>query len=307
MGYKASNFGILFQISKKQAFKVPEGAFAIPFHFYKQHIQRSESELLIRQLLSGKGKTQSPDSLKRVLKNIRKAIVAAPLDSALLQSINRKVAKSKWTRMRFRSSTNAEDAEGFSGAGLYASKTGVLNDSLKSFEKAIKEVWASLWSYPAYAEREYFNIDHRSVYMGILVHRSFPDEAVNGVAITKNLYRPGYNGFVVNAQLGDENVVKPKPGTVTDQFICYPDNADPIFQRKNTVDIITQSSLNGDKLVMTEKEIQHLANQLERIKRYFFDRFFMYHSYLDLGLDVEFKLEGKKRELYIKQVRMFND
>ena len=307
VGYKASNFGVLYQISKRHTFKLPECAFAIPFHFYQQHIQRSESERLISQFIADKGKIQSPDSLKRVLKNIRKAILSAPLDTVLLQSITQRVARSKWTRMRFRSSTNAEDAEGFSGAGLYASKTGVLNDSLKTFEKAIKDVWASLWSYEAYTEREYFNIDHRTVYMGILVHRSFPDEAVNGVAITKNLSRPGTNGFVVNAQLGNENVVKPKPGNVSDQFICFPNNADPIFQNKNTVDIITQSSLNGDKLVMTEKEIQNLANQLELIKRYFFDHFFMYHSYLDLGLDVEFKLEGKNRELYIKQVRIFND
>lgn len=102
-------------------------------------------------------------------------------------------------------------------------------------------------------------------------------------------------------------MVKPKPDTVSHQFICFPNNADPIFQNKNAVANITQSSLNGDKLVMTEKEIQNLANQLELIKRYFFDHFFMERSYLDLGLDLEFKLEGKNRELYIKQVRIFND
>lgn len=307
VGYKANNFGILYQISRRKTFKVPECAFALPFYFYRQHVQKSASEGLINDLLEKKGKIMSRDSLKHLLKNIRKAIVSAPVDSALLKSITDRVAKSKWTKMRFRSSTNAEDAEGFSGAGLYASKTGILNDSIKTFEKAVKEVWASLWSFEAFAEREYFHIDHRSVFMGILVHRSFPDEVVNGVAITKNVYRPGYNGFVVNAQLGNESVVKPKPGMVCDQFICFPNAADPIFQNKNSVDIITQSSLNGDKLVMTEKEIQNLANQLELIKRYFYDHIYMYNSYLDFGLDLEFKLEGKTRELYIKQVRVFND
>lgn len=306
-GYKASNFGVLFQLSKKYDFKVPECAFVIPFYFYSHHIQNSNAEHLIDSLIVGKDKIHSSDSLKLILKNIRLAIKSAPLDTVLLNSINHRVAYSNWTRMRFRSSTNAEDAEGFSGAGLYTSETGILNDNKKTFEKAIKEVWASLWSFEAYSEREYYNIDHKIVYMGILVHRSFPNEEVNGVAITKNLYRPDNYGFVVNAQLGNESVVKPKQGVISDQFICYPNNADNIYKNKNTVDIITQSSLNDDKLVMTEIEIQNLANQLELIKKYFISHTFTSKSYLDFGLDVEFKLQGEKRELYIKQVRIYND
>lgn len=306
-GYKANNFGVLFQLSKKHEFKVPECAFVIPFYFYNQHIQNSNAKQLIDSLLIGKNEIHSTDSLKSILKDIRKAINSSPLDSELLVSVNDRVTRSNWTRMRFRSSTNAEDAKGFSGAGLYTSKTGILNDDKKTFDKAIKKVWASLWTYEAYSEREYYNIDHHVVYMGILVHRSFPSEEVNGVAVTKNLYRPDNYGFVINAQLGNESVVKPKQGIVSDQFICYPNNADNIYKNKNTVDIITQSSLNDDKLVMSESEIQNLANQLEFIKKYFISHTFSSKSYLDFGLDVEFKLEGKNRELYIKQVRLYND
>ena len=58
---------------------------------------------------------------------------------------------------------------------------------------------------------------------------------------------------------------------------------------------------------MTEKEIKHLANQLEHIKRYYALRHMMGGSYLDFGLDLEFKLQGPKRELYIKQLRLYND
>lgn len=306
-GYKASNFGVLFQLSKKHDFKVPECAFVIPFYFYNQHIQSYITKQLIDSLIVEKDKIHSSDSLKLFLKNIREAINSTPLDSVLLNSINDRVAISNCARLRFRSSTNAEDAKGFSGAGLYTSKTGILDDNKKTFEKAIKKVWTSLWSFKAYSEREYYNIDHHDVYMGILVHRSFPDEAVNGVAITKNLYRPDNYGFVVNAQLGNESVVKPKRGVVSDQFICYPNNADNIYKNKNTVDIITQSSLNDDKLVMTETEIQNLANQLELIKKYFISHTFTSKLYLDFGLDVEFKLEGENRELYIKQIRLYND
>jgi len=307
-GYKAKNFGILFQLSKKQDFKVPEGAFVIPFYFYNQHIQHSIAQQLIDSFLLSRDEIHNSDSLKAIFKHIRNVIKSEPIDSALLNAINDKVmANGGWIRMRFRSSTNAEDAKGFSGAGLYTSKTGILDDKVKSFEKAIKKVWASLWSYEAFSEREYYNIDHHEVYMGILVHRSFPNEEVNGVAITKNLYRPDNYGFVVNAQLGNESVVKPERGIVSDQFICYSNNADNIYKDKNIVDIITQSSLNDNKLVMSETEIQNLANQLELIKRYFISHTFTFKSYLDFGLDIEFKLEAKNRELYIKQVRIFND
>ena len=72
----------------------------------------------------------------------------------------------------------------------------------RPMDEAMKKVWASLWSYGAYMERQYFGINQRTVYMGILVHRSFPEEQINGVAITKNLYRDSYFGYVVNAQKG---------------------------------------------------------------------------------------------------------
>jgi len=213
-----------------------------------------------------------------------------------------------WIRMRFRSSTNAEDIKGFSGAGLYSSKTGILFNDNKSFEKAIKKVWASLWSYEAYLEREYFDINQKDVLMGVLVHRSFPNEEVNGVAITKNIYRKNSHGFIVNAQVGETSVVKPEQGIICDQFICYPNSVNNLYKGKTIVDIITQSNINDNgKLVMSDKEILSLANQLESIKKYFYRHSYSSKSYTNFGLDVEFKLDNKNRDLYIKQVRWFND
>ncbi|MCZ4408878.1 hypothetical protein O3Q51_08670 [Cryomorphaceae bacterium 1068] len=307
-GHKACNFGTLYQLSQIHEFKVPESAFVIPFHFYNEHVNTCQANQLIEDLRTRENQIIRNDSLKLLLGNIREAIKSAPVDSVLLKSITDKVMRNpEFTRMRFRSSTNAEDAKGFSGAGLYTSKTGILNDDKKTFEKAIKKVWASLWSFEAYSEREYYNIAHESVYMGILVHRSFPHEEVNGVAITKNLYRPESSGFVVNAQLGNENVVKPSQGITNDQFICYPNDTENMYKDKNTINIITQSSLNDDQLVMTEAEIQFLANQLEAIKKYFIRNTYTPKSYFDFGLDVEFKLDRGNRDLYIKQVRVYND
>jgi len=304
VGSKAANFGELHKISQKADFRIPEGGMAIPFYFYKEHITGSKAEKYINQLLSAP--PTNPEDLQKQLERIQKYILKKNVNPTLIAEIEAELRKTEYKKFRFRSSTNAEDIDGFSGAGLYTSKTGILDNKKKSIELAIKKVWASLWTYNAYVERDYFNINQKEVVMGILVHRAFPKEKVNGVAITKNIYRKESRGFVVNAQLGNENVVKPSPGVTCDQFICFPADANKIYKEKIVIDVITYSSLNDGNLVMTEEEIQHLANQLEIIKRYLSPNISA-RNYPKIGYDVEFKLNGKNRNLYIKQVRPYND
>ncbi len=304
VGNKAANFAILYRLSQKGRFKTPESAFVIPFYFYDRHLATSNAQPLIDKLLLHDSLRLNTDSLRFYLQRIRNEIKQTPMDVRLLVKVKSRILYlGDYRRMRFRSSTNAEDARGFSGAGLYSSKTGILMDSTKPIDKAIKKVWASMWSFEAFSEREYYRMNHRQAYMGVLVHRSFPDEQVNGVAITKNLYRKDYDGFVVNAQIGEESVVKPSQYVVSDQFVCYPESR----PRDISVDVITTSSLNNGELVMTETEIQLLANQLEIIKEYFHYHAQVAKPYFDFGMDVEFKLDGETRQLYIKQARLYND
>lgn len=301
-GNKAANFGVLNSLSQTHGFKVPEGGFAIPFYYYEQHLKSTKVDELIKLAIKYQN---TPEKLDAYLGMIREEILVTKLDAKLIAEVKKKLVKSGFKTFRFRSSTNAEDAEGFSGAGLYDSKTVSLIDTSKSIEKGILKVWASLWSNQAFLERSYFGINQHSVSMGILVHRSFPNEAVNGVAITKNLYRENYIGFVINAQLGDIAVVDPPKGVTCDQFICSPRDINSSFQ--NTIEVITFSSLNHQKLVMTEKEIENLAEQLDTIKRFFYLKSKThFSSYESFGLDIEFKLDEKTRQLYIKQVRFYN-
>lgn len=301
-GNKAANFGVLNTLSQSHGFKVPEGGFAIPFFYYEQHLKSTKVDELINLAVKYQN---TPEKLDAYLGMIREEILVTKLDAKLIAEVKKKLVKSGFKTFRFRSSTNAEDAEGFSGAGLYDSKTVSLIDTSKSIEKGILKVWASLWSNQAFLERSYFGINQHSVSMGILVHRSFPNEAVNGVAITKNLYRENYIGFVINAQLGDIAVVDPPKGVTCDQFICSPRDINSSFQ--NTIEVITFSSLNHQKLVMTEKEIENLAEQLDIIKRFFYLKSKThFSSYESFGLDIEFKLDEKTRQLYIKQVRFYN-
>lgn len=305
-GYKAENFGILYQLAEKMDFSVPEAAFGIPFYYYQQHAEKSEVIGLITQL-------ENHSNPKELLSTIREKIKSTPVDSTLILNIeNQLEGMSSFNRFRFRSSTNAEDMKGFSGAGLYSSKTALTGSNIvekdegKTIENALRKVWASLWKDSAYDERAYFNIQQEDVMMGILVHRSFPDEEVNGVAISKNIYRENNLGFVVNAQLGDSSVVQPNPAITCDQFICYPTQESGFYTQNQTIEIITTSSLNDFNLVMTSDEIYRLANVIQGIKKYFYYRDFTSATFNEYALDFEFKLEKDSRELYIKQVRPFN-
>lgn len=305
VGSKAANFGELNKIKIKGGFNVPEGGFAIPFYFYKQHIKNHMIDSLLNLLETDSSIQQNTDLLDEHLKAIRKAIKNTPLDQNLLKSVESKIRSGDYGKAyRFRSSTNAEDLNGFNGAGLYDSKTGILNDSVKSIEKAIKDVWASTFTYRAYNERNIFNIEESSVCMGILVHRSFPNESANGVAITKNLYRDAFPGFVINVQIGEISVVEPDDSIICDQFVVY--NTIELGDRGDHIaaDYITFSNQNGGKPVLSEEQINTLYIALGEIKSYYYTRHSSHNGYQVYGLDIEFKFDGIKG-LYIKQVRPY--
>lgn len=302
IGSKAQNLAYLIAISKDVPFKTPENAHAIPFYFYLKHVQKKSISPLIKELLAYPHK----DSLmwvKQQLKKIREAIKKEPIDPQLIAKLNETYKNASFKNFRFRSSTNAEDLDDFNGAGLYDSKTGILGDSIKTFEKAIKQVWASVWNEASFGERELFGIDQQNIAMGVLVHRSFPDELANGVIITKNIFRKNFPGITVNIQKGENSVVKPEKGEVCEQFIAYHFNMgtdDDDFD----VDYTSNSNLNNNEPLLSRKEMSRLFLVSQKIeeKMYRYWRKNRYHP-----VDIEFKIVGGNRDLYIKQVRPFNE
>ncbi len=124
--------------------------------------------------------------------------------------------------VRVRSSSNAEDTPTFNGAGLYDSTSACAadpalggplvsacdpSDDPRPLEDALRRVWASLWNFGAFEEREYYQLDHRQIAMGATVSRRFEDERANGVAFTGDPVDPDRGHFVVNAQAGETDVV----------------------------------------------------------------------------------------------------
>lgn len=135
--------------------------------------------------------------------------------------------------VRLRSSSNAEDALGFSGAGLYDSRTACLADELDDDEvgpsacdpeeedeeplgPALAAVWASLWNVRAWEERDWYGIDMRDVAMGVLVDTRVDEERANVVAFTGNPGAVPAEGqpdpLMVEAQLGELAVVSAESG-----------------------------------------------------------------------------------------------
>ena len=140
--------------------------------------------------------------------------------------------------------------------------------------------------------------------MGILVHRSFPNEELNGVAITTNVANRYYPAFTINAQLGEESVVLPENGSVPEQFLYYFIYFDPYS--KPQVEYITYSSLSPNKSIMSDSEKSYLAYVLDSIKKEFYYNILLTNeSYTSFGLDIEFKFDTNDRKLYIKQVRPY--
>lgn len=152
-------------------------------------------------------------------------------------------------RIRFRSSTNVEDSEHFTGAGLYDSYSGCLLDDLdgdtigpsacepdeedeRGVFRAMQRVYASFYNDNAFLERLRHGVDETKVAMGVLVHHSFPDEEelANGVATLDCRYGgfTSMSGKIVT-QLGAESVTNPD-GTAIPEIV-------DLFRSGNTVGV----------------------------------------------------------------------
>lgn len=142
-------------------------------------------------------------------------------------------------KIRFRSSSNAEDSTSFVAAGLYDSYSGCLLDDLdadttgpcacdpteakeRGVFRAIQRVFASFYNDNAFLERLRHRIDESQVAMGVLVHYSTPDEQelANGVAqVAYQAARFGpptlYGDLVTQA--GAVSVTNPDGGAVPER------------------------------------------------------------------------------------------
>jgi len=300
-GGKATHFSGLAQVPE-----IPNpAAFAVPVSFFHRHMEENGLWAQFNTMIANPEFTANRTFKREQLSLLRAAIEDAPVNADDLAAVMAKLAADfPNTRMRFRSSTNAEDVNGFTGAGLYTSKTGDPNDPKKPVDLAMRQVWASVYRDRAWDERDYYSIDHSNIGMALLVHRSFPDEDANGVAITANIFDPSglEPAFYINVQEGEESVVLPDQGVTTDQLLYY------YSQPGQPIVYLFHSNLVPEgETVLTTVEANALGNGLQAVHNFFFPVYGGIPGQF-YGMDVEFKFDssaGNGSELYIKQARPY--
>jgi pyruvate,water dikinase len=300
-GGKAAHYSVLARTADVPVRK----AFAIPAYYYVQFMQDNGFVARIEALLDDPNFVADPAVRDAALASLRDDMGDAPVDDTFEALLRDKLDTDyPGLSMRFRSSTNSEDLDGFPCAGCYESHTGDAGD-WEDVLDAIRDTWASAWLFRTFEERAYNGVDHLSVVMPLLVHHNFPDEEANGVALTSNPYDATGNqpGFYINVQFGgDVEVVHPPAGTSSDQIIYLFD------QPGSPIIYLSHSNIIADgTTVLTTAQLHELGVALDAIH----DRFAPAYGPASgntgwYAMDVEFKFDGEPGEvpaLIVKQAR----
>ena len=265
----------------------PDG-YAIPFSFYDRFMRDGGFYDDADEIICDAALRTDPVAREKALDKLRKKMKKADLRGGARRrdqpSCRRRFPEG--TPIRCRSSTNNEDLEGFNGAGLYDSFTHRPDEG--DLSKTVKQVWASLWNFRAFDEREFHRIDHLGAAMGVLVHPNFDDEIANGVAVTKNPYDPDWPGYYVNVQVGETLVTNPDPNATPDELLISAIGEQGEYETQ----YIRRSTLTTEaQAVMTREQIAGLTGVLETIQA----RFKAIYGKSDddgFAMDVEFKVDA---------------
>ena len=286
-GAKAANLGELMN-AKIIGATVPNG-FSVPFYFYDKFMTDNGFDKVIDNLMSDLNFVHNPKIRRQMLEEFRKQIQNGNFDENLQAEIIK-----KWTGelggkgVFVRSSSNAEDLQKFSGAGLYASVANV-KEADKLIE-AVKTVWASLWNFDAYEARERNFVEHHGVYMSAFIQLAI-DMNNGGVLVTKDPFDADNKGAVYisaawghNLQITNPNEqvnnsgTKPKLKVVPEQILFTPkSNSVQVLTRSNLENIITfdengglkETPVSTERRVLSDKTVRDLVKVAGAVKKAF--------------------------------------
>lgn len=293
-GTKASNLGELYNILNSDNLS---NGFAIPFYFYDEFMKFNDFykdiEILNQEYISNEKSSFKYNLLKDFRKKIRNALIPSWMEEEFSKILE---YYPKETYLRCRSSTNNEDLEDFSGAGLYDSYS--YKDFTLPLSYAIKKVWASIWNYRAYEERGFYKIIHSKTMMGVVVYPRYKGELANGVAVTKNIFNERKKGFYINVQANEALVTNPNSLSIPEEIV--------VIEAENRVDYVFQyirySNLTEDKQkVLNENQLNELLKTLELIDEHF-KKVYIKRNGKNIAMEIEFKFT-QNGKLHIKQVR----
>ncbi|MYH06356.1 MAG: hypothetical protein F4194_07775, partial [Acidimicrobiia bacterium] len=317
-GVKAANVAELTKLALPKG-TTPVG-FAVPFYFYDEFMKQAtvgketilgkkkapdeekitlppETTLVeaVAAMLAHSHFQADADIQEEMLDDLRKAIKNATSPDWIITALeNLHDQYPDGQSLRYRSSTNNEDLPSFSGAGLYSSKTQDPDETTEEgIDKSIKQVWASLWNYRAFLERDFHRVDHTTVVMGVLVHPNYSDETVNGVAVSYDPITFHDDAYYVNSQKGEDLVTNPEAHSQPEQLLLGTAGKVTILARSNLA--------TSDALLMSDSQMVQLRSNLETIHNRF-KTLYGIKDGEDFAIEIEFKITATNK-LAIKQAR----
>ena len=290
-GVKAANVAVPGTLGFPEG-TVPDG-FAVPFYFYDKFMEEHGLYDRIKTMPADPGFQTDFAVQEDELKKLRKAIKDAETPDWMTAALTTMHATfPEGTSLRYRSSTNNEDLPGFSGAGLYDSKTQDPEETEEDgIAKSLKAVFASLWNFRAFIERDFYRIDHLAAAMGVLVHPNYSDELANGVAVS---FDPagGEGNYYVSTQIGEDLVTNPDALSVPEELL---------LNSGRYAVLAPSNQVEPGQLLMSNPQLFQLREHLEVIH----DRFEALYGIGDgerFAIEIEFKITSDDI-LAIKQAR----
>jgi hypothetical protein len=238
--------------SAKSGYNLVSPGFGVPLKFYKDFVAygpNSDLRSKIDALIDGEKKgALSPKTRGEMVEALQNAFFVAKFPPGMLEGLKTKLSATLpgITKIKVRSSANAEDLPHFDGAGLYSSYGAHVNatdnpdgsceravgvDGVvtkeemnpKTFACGIKGVYASLWNKRAVEERSYAHLEHATATMGLTVVPKYDlesDIASNSVVVTRVLSSNDVYGYTFASQVGENLVTNPTPGTLPEELIA---------------------------------------------------------------------------------------
>lgn len=319
-------------LQKKFGYRLSPMGFGVPLAFYNQFISEAMAKDpalsdAYTRLINGEmglngAQPLAAEERRELIAKLKAGILKAELPKDVytktyeeMLTLKKKVdgfyAGSNLEKLKIRSSSNAEDIEGFNGAGLHDSysarvsrsspndfagtdckfvlgtddDTGLTEEDVepKSLACAMKASYASLWNLRAVRERSFKRFDHRTASMGLSVQTAYkfrkgPKIKANSVLLTRVLGTQSVYGMQISTQVKNGLVTNPVPNTKAELAVLGFDNSG-----KN----VGISILQYAKPVASEPSLTSMILSREEMLKV-----------LDIARDVEVKYCEAKKDSY---------
>lgn len=318
VGGKNSSLGELYKLSQKLNFGIADG-FSITTQLYDSFLEQNNLNSFIIQKLDLIDYSDIK-SLDKISKEIIDQISQSEFSSEQINEINDNYLKlsniysQKNLSVAIRSSAIAEDLPNASFAGQQDTFLNISGS--ESLIYNIKLCFASLFNTRAISYRKTNNIPYDQVKISVAVQKMIrSDIGSAGVAFSLDP-ETGYNkAVVINSSFGLGELVV-SGGVKPDEIICHKSNLlkidkDPIIMKKmgdkNTKIVYKKDGGTCEiETNLIEKINYSISNtlsiQLARIV-YLLEKEYCKIFNKNIGVDVEWAIDGKDNKLYILQTR----